>query len=224
MSFSFLHSMDSNVQLFTKALEGAGVAPQRHVVREDLLASVTARGQIDEALSGEITEAIRTTGEGVDQVLLTCSSLSPVADQMKAQGVPVERTDGLLALAVFADALSKGEGSKLVVLVAAATTVDPTRSLFERCRKEMAAESVSLEVILLPNVWDIFLSGDLDGYKVALGGAIDDFLASSPEITHVALGQASMGPALAAATHPRAPEVWTVSGATRAYLIASEKV
>ncbi|SNY94322.1 hypothetical protein SAMN04515647_4643 [Cohaesibacter sp. ES.047] len=222
MSFSFLHSANSNIALFSKALEGAGVEPQQHVVRNDLLLEVTAKGQIDAPLSEAISAAITTTAKDVDLVLLTCSSLSPVADTLKADGVPVERTDGLLARAVLGDALAKGEGSKLVILVAAPTTTGLTRSLFERCRAEMGADRVPLEVELLPNVWDIFLSGDVEGYKSALTKALDRFLATS-DASHIALGQASMGPALDGCSDPKAAAVWTVAGATRDFLTASDQ-
>ncbi|WP_319532182.1 hypothetical protein [uncultured Cohaesibacter sp.] len=223
MSFSFLHSVGSNVELFSQILEGSDKAPVQHVVRNDLLQAVTAKGQIDGPLGEDIAKAITDTVEDVDMVLLTCSSLSPVADQLKGEGVAVERTDGLLASAVFADALASGAGARLVVLVAAPTTVEPTRSLFERYRKDMGAEGVGLDVVLLPGVWDVFLAGDLEGYKAALAKAIDAFLTQSEDVSHVALGQASMGPALALSKHPKAAEVWTVAGATRDFLVASDK-
>ena len=218
MTFSFLHSMSSNATLFTDALGGSGLVPERHEVRQDLLEKVTARGQIDAALEAEIEAAIRDAGKDVDRVLLTCSSLSPVADRLKGEGVPVERTDGLLAEAVFRDAMQSRADASVAVLVVAPSTVDATGGLFERCRKQMGAQSVALGVILLPNVWDLFLSGDLEGYRAALAKEIDQYLEGNATISHVALGQASMAPALALCQSSKRTAVWTIPDATRAFL------
>lgn len=220
MSFSFLHSVESNVALFSKALEGTGLVPQAHDVRGDLLSIVTERGGLDEETSAEVANAIHSSAKSADLVLLTCSSLSPAADRLKAEGVPVERTDRLLAEAVFANAMKAENKPAVAVLIAAPTTVEPTRTLFEACRVEMEAQSVGLDIILLPDVWNLFLSGDLEGYGKALTLAIDIFLGHADAFSHIALGQASMGPALEACHSPRASSVWTVAGATGDFLAA----
>ena len=219
MSFSFLHSVASNVALFTNALKGSGLSAQAHDVRSDLLSSVTERGGMDAQIGAQVSDAIRSCAKSADLVLLTCSSLSPVVDALKAEGVQVERTDRLLAQAVFMDAM-KTPSASVAGLVAAPTTVEPTRSLFEACRDQMGAQSIGLEIIVLPDVWDLFLSGDLDGYNKALSVAIGRFLEDADAFSHVALGQASMGPSLETCLSTRARSVYTVAGATRDYLAA----
>ena len=217
MKFSFLHSANSNIALFSQALEGAGFEPRAHYVRSDLLDSVTEKGGIDTALFEEIAGAIRRAASGVDLVLLTCSSLSPVVDQLKEAGVPVERTDRLLAEEVFDAALQEDGPSQVSILVAAPTTIGPTKELFETVRHEMGADGILLRVELLPMVWDLFLAGNFTGYREALSKAIDDFLDGN-EASHVVLGQASMGPALAGCQSGKAASVRTVAGATRSFL------
>ncbi|WP_373236337.1 hypothetical protein, partial [Cohaesibacter celericrescens] len=208
------------VPLFEDAINGTNLSPKAHYVRADLLDKATAQGGIDEALSVEIADALHSYALDVDLLLLTCSSLSSVVDGVKASGVPAERTDRLLAEAVFAGAMKTPGAQSVAVLIAAPTTVVPTRTLFEQCRVEMGAEAVGLKVILLPDVWSLFLSGDLEAYRQALAKAIDAFLTGADAFSHVALGQASMGPALAFCQSPRANSVWTITGATRAYLAA----
>ena len=220
MSFTFLHSVQSNVALFSDALKGTGLTPADHDVRNEILSVVTERGGLDSETSAAVVDAVTENAQKADLVLLTCSSLSPVVDGLQADNVAVERTDRLLAEAVFADVVaSKGEAS-VAVLIVAPTTLDATGALFEASRSKLGAEDVKLDIVLLPGVWDLFLAGDLSGYKAALSREIDAYLTKAVDVTHIALGQASMGPALDACSSPRAGDVWTVAGATRDYLQA----
>ena len=222
MKFTFLHTIDSNIALFANPLRDAGLEVNDHQVRADLLAEVTKRGGIDAEIQIEIAEALTKYAEGNDLLLLSCSSLSTVADQLKSEGVAVERTDRLLAEAVYRQMLASDPQGRLAVLVVAPTTQTPTGALFEAVRLEMGGEQIETDVILLPKVWDLFLKGDTDAYQTSLTRAIDDFLASSAHYEHVALGQASMAPALLGCQSKEAEKIWTVPGATCSYL--SEKM
>ncbi|WP_316860078.1 hypothetical protein [uncultured Cohaesibacter sp.] len=219
MSFSFLHSVESNIALFSEALEGTNLVPEAHHVRNDLLQKVTELGYIDADIGAEIERAILECARGVDLLLVTCSTLSPIADRLMVEGAPVIRTDRLLADALFKNAMSNPGRVDIAILITAPSTVDATAGLFKTCRDVTGAESIGVETILLPDIWDIFLSGDLEGYKQACITAMDDFLLNDKKFTHVGVGQVSMAPSLAYCTSPRAQHVWSALSATRTYLL-----
>ena len=223
MTFTFLHTTHSNVGLFSDALAGTGLSTVGNDVRDDLLKTVTERGRIDEEMSAAISSAILTNAAKADQVLLTCSSLGPVADRLKSDGVAVERTDRLLADAIFSAAAKEADQTFVAVLVVAPTTIEATRHVFTASLNDLSAKHVDFAVHLLPEVWSLFLAGDLDGYRSALATEIDQFLDTNPDVKFVALGQASMGPALVDCESERASDVWTIADATRSYLIANAR-
>nr|WP_321456363.1 hypothetical protein [uncultured Cohaesibacter sp.] len=220
MSFSFLHSIESNIALFSEALEGTNLVPEQHYVRNDLLQKVTKLGYIDADIGAEIERAILECARGVDLLLVTCSTLSPIADRLMVEGAPVLRTDRLLADDVFKKAMKNPGRSDIAILVTAPSTVEATGGLFKTCRDVLGAESIGVETILLPKIWDIFLSGDLEGYKKACIAALDEFLENDTKYTHVGVGQVSIAPSLAYCKSPRAEKVMSALSATRAYLLS----
>ena len=140
------------MSLFADAVEGIKLLPQAHHVRADLMQKAAALGGLDEELSAEIADALRVCAMDVDLLLLTCSSLSPVADCLKAEGLRVERTDRLLAESVLADAMKMQGPQSIAVLIVAPTSLEPTRMLFQACREKLDAQFVGFEVVLLPDV------------------------------------------------------------------------
>ena len=72
--------------------------------------------------------------------------------------------------------------SDIAILVTAPSTMEATGGLFKTCRDVLGAESIGVETILLPEVWDIFLAGDLEGYKKACVTALDTFLENDDKI------------------------------------------
>jgi hypothetical protein len=99
---------------------------------------------------------------------------------------PLLRADAALAQAT---ALPEG---RAVALCAAPTTLAPTRALFERAARVMAA---SVEVRLISGVWDAFRLGDVDRYLTLIAEAADEAFRLGAD--RVALAQVSMAPAAA---------------------------
>ena len=151
-----LHTAGSNVAVFDAALAASGLTAVRlrHHVRPDLLRQAEAAGGLTPSLAMQAQEALRGLAQQADAVLLTCSSLGPVVEEMAA-AAPVLRTDAALARAAV-----RG-GGRVVVLCAVPATLGPTGGLF---RDAARATGAAIEVRLLPGAWDAFTSGDLDGH------------------------------------------------------------
>ncbi|MBL8838861.1 MAG: Asp/Glu racemase, partial [Alphaproteobacteria bacterium] len=95
--------------------------------------------------------------------------------------VPVLRVDSALA----AEAVRGG--GRVVVLCAVATTIAPTRDLFE---KAAAATGARVELALVPGAWPAFRAGDVARYFALIAAAADRAYADGADV--VALAQASM--------------------------------
>ena len=178
-----LHTAQSNISVFDAALADLGVdgVMLTHHVRADLLADAEREGGLTPEIQRRTREALDALAQTADAVLLTCSTLGPSVDGHET----VLRTDASLAHAAVEG------GGKVVVLCAAATTLEPTRDLFEAAARAVAA---AIDVRLVPGAWTAFKAGDADGYCRLIAEAVDDALRSGA--TTVALAQASMAGAL----------------------------
>lgn len=184
-----LHTVDSNATLFDEALRETGLTgiDLRHTVHADLLAAAERAGQLTPGIAAETAAILRELSEEADAVLLTCSTLGPAAESAAAEvSVPVLRVDAALA----AEAVRAG--GRVVVLCAVATTVEPTRRLFEAAARATGAE-VRVEVV--PEAWDAFKAGESDRYRALVARAAA--AAREDGATQVALAQASMAGAAA---------------------------
>lgn len=214
---AFLHTADGNIPPFEAAAVAAGFEASCHQVRSDLLARATEDGGVGPALEQDVREALEAKLAEADLVFLTCSSIGAVADKMRQQGVPVLRTDRVLADAVFADAVALPKAASIAVLVVAPTSVAPTTTLFKARQRAMKADRIPLDVFLLPEVWDHFLAGDMALYLDRLKSAVARFALTHPSYTHIALAQASMTRA-ADGVDAGGASLWTIPSATGAYL------
>jgi hypothetical protein len=182
-----LHAAQSNIALFETARRDAGRddVRLRHVVRTDLLVAAERAGGLTTDVVERTADVIREISRGADAVLVTCSTLGPVVDDLTGTlEVPVLRADAAL---VQATALPDG---RAVALCAAPTTLAPTRALFERAARAAAA---SVEVRLIGGAWDAYRLGDLDRYLALIAEVADE--AFSLGADRVALAQVSMAPA-----------------------------
>lgn len=191
-----LHTAESNIQVFDNALGKSGLTGVvlRHAVRADLLAAAEQAGGLTTTISSQTSQALRELCKEADAVLLTCSTLGPVAEAVEPDAAaPVLRVDAALA----AEAV-KGGGS-VAVLCAVQTTVEPTRLLFERAAQATGAK---IAMHLVSGAWEVFKAGDRDRYLGMIARAADD--AAAAGATQVALAQASMADAAdLAAAHQR---------------------
>jgi hypothetical protein len=181
MKIACLHTAESNVAIFEAACpDGVSLI---HVVRPDLLAAAEAEG---------LTPAIVAATVGAlgvleaDAVLLTCSTLGPIAE---AAGVM--RADAALAEAAVATGGAAGgaDGGTVEVLCAAPSTLTATAELFGAAAKRTGAR---VTIRLVPGAWDLFHAGDHAAYAALIARA-----AEASRAGVVALAQASMAPAAA---------------------------
>lgn len=179
-----LHTAESNIDVFDTALREAGLSgvDLHHMVRADLLAAAEAAGGLTTAIAARAAETLRHLARQADAVVLTCSTLGPVADDAAASSsTPILRVDSALA-----DAAVRGGGT-IVVLCAVETTLEPTRLLFERAA---AGTGASIDVRLVPGAWALFQTGERDRYLAVIARAAE--AAACDGASKIVLAQASM--------------------------------
>jgi hypothetical protein len=184
MTIACLHTAASNITIFDQAAASLGIAPTElsHLVMPHLLAEAELSGGMTSQQQTRLTALLHSLTPWFDAILITCSTLGPVADNFHNEANPcvVWRTDGMLA-----DEVHRREG-KSVVLCAAESTLAATTALF--CPPEKAGEQP--EVRLIPDAWATYKSGDLLGYRRLIKDAVEQ--ARKQGAANVALAQVSM--------------------------------
>lgn len=186
MRIACLHTAHSNVAVFEDAALQLGLPAGVlcHGVRPDLLADAEAAGGVTAQIVDATQRALMELAFSADAVLLTCSTLGPVAHTMLSQTqVPVLRTDAALA-----QAAARVNG-RVVVLCAVATTVQPTTELFLHAAAHHP--QAVMDVRLVEGAWALFKAGQLSTYWVCVARAADAAYAQGA--AQVVLAQASMG-------------------------------
>ncbi|MBF6031499.1 Asp/Glu racemase [Pseudomonas sp. P115] len=175
MRIACLHTAASNIAVFDVAATALGISPGvlHHDVRADLLEAAEHAGQLTADIAEATASALLALAEHADVVVLTCSTLGPVVETIRAPQAPILRTDEALA------ATALKAGGDIVVLCAVQTTIEPTSRLFH-----------SADVRLVPGAWNLFKTGDLDGYLATIASAADQAYAEGASV--VVLAQASM--------------------------------
>ncbi|HBV90832.1 MAG TPA: glutamate racemase [Pantoea sp.] len=143
-----------------------------------LLAEAECSGGMTTGLRRRIAQMIETLLPQFDAVLITCSTLGPVAGDFSAQD-RVMRTDGMLA-----EALQRQAG-RTVALCAAESTLAATRTLF--CQR-----GSQTEIALVEGAWAAFKAGDTTRYFALIAAAAEQ--AYQQGAIAVALAQSSMTP------------------------------
>ncbi|QHQ33678.1 hypothetical protein [Algicella marina] len=168
MRFACLHTSISSISIFEKAKpDGVELA---HHVNADLLKR--ANVELSSAVLAETSAELAKLQNGVDAVLLTCSTLRPAAKP------PAYAVDALLA-----ERLAEvGMGRRVEVLFTNPGTKNQSTQLFTAIP---GLASISMREI--PNAWNAFLEGREADYHAAITQATD---ASDAEL--VVYAQASM--------------------------------
>ncbi|MFD4993171.1 aspartate/glutamate racemase family protein [Cellulosimicrobium cellulans] len=183
----FLHTADVHVATFGALVEEAAPG-EGHVHRVDapLLDDARAGAPTGERVRAHV-DALVAAGASV--VVCTCSTLGPVAEQVRGPGVPVVRVDRPLAEAAVRD------GGRVAVVVALASTLGPTTDLLADVARRAGA-TVELEPVVCVDAWSAFEAGDLGAYHGGVADAVRD-AARRRRADVVVLAQASMAPAAA---------------------------
>lgn len=197
MTIACLHTAASNIELFDQAAQTLELPATTlsHIVMPHLLAEAELTGGMTEQQQQRLEHLLHSLAPWFDAILITCSTLGPVADSFKpnAQECAVYRTDRMLA-----DHLHQLEGP-CWVLCAAESTLAATRTLF--CPATLRAEDQP-QVALIPNAWAAFKAGDHPRYHALIAEAVEQARAQGAQ--QVALAQVSMAAAIKRC-HPEAP-------------------
>lgn len=194
-TLTLFHTSASHVPRFDALLaELAPEVPARHTVHEHLLADARARSSVDTASTQELGVVLASLAESASVVLCTCSTLGAAAETFERTfGARVLRVDRPLAGAAVA------RGSRIVIVAALESTLEPTRALLED-EAARAGKTVSLTLSLCKGAWDHFERGDEIGYLRAVA-AHADRAAHQGEV--IVLAQASMAGAEAFVRTPK---------------------
>lgn len=188
MTIACLHTAASNIAIFDDAAHALGMinGALSHIVMPHLLAEAELTGGMTALQQQKLEQLLRSLTPWFDAILITCSTLGPVADDFNAEGhdCPVYRTDRMLA-----DEVHRLPGKSLV-LCAAESTLAATRALF--CPATLPVEQHP-EVQLIPGAWAAFKAGQQDAYLQMIAQAVADGKQQGAD--YVALAQVSMAAA-----------------------------
>jgi len=188
MTIACLHTAASNIALFDHAAQSLALPAHSlsHIVMPHLLAEAELSGGMTQEQQQRLAQLLHSMGPWFDAIVITCSTLGPVADTFQPQksGCPVYRADRMLA-----DHLHQMAGPALV-LCAAESTLAATRLLF--CPPTLPAEKQP-QVALIPDAWAAFKAGDHQRYQALIADAVKQGREQGAQ--HVALAQVSMAAA-----------------------------
>lgn len=157
--------------------------PIHHLVDETILERIRADGGLSLLTENQTIDRITTLARfGVDLVLLSCSSVSRVAETAaEITGLPVVTIDGRLAAAAV-----RREGP-LTVAATLPTAAEATRELLEERAGELG-RSIATTDLLVEGAYQALIAGDLAGHDGLVRRAVVDAASRTP----VVLAQASM--------------------------------
>jgi len=192
----FLHTVPTLVEPFERDLRAAVPhAEASHRVDPGLLARAREIG-VDATVDARVAELVaQLADEGVDAVLVTCSSIGESAERAAASSsVPVVRVDA--AMAAEAVALARrddGRSGRVVVLATVEATLGPTVRLLRRAAShEVAAPTV--ETRLLAEALRARENGAQPLHDALIGQALREEVERADAVV---LAQASMAQAAA---------------------------
>lgn len=196
MRISFLHTMDGNRQVFEQAAKTLGLRAENlhHEVRADLREAVGKLGRFPDELKAETQQRLLALAADSDAVILTCATLGAAVADIESAPAPIVRADIALAAAA-AEA-----GGKLVVLCAADVAIESTRTLFT---EHARANTESVEVVHLPQVWALFKAGNLDACLAATALSAEAAYDAGADV--VAFAHPWMAPAVDLVRNERRP-------------------
>jgi hypothetical protein len=188
MAIMCLHTAASNITVFDTAARDLGISTNKisHLVMPHLLEAAEKTGGMSSDQRTDLNCFLQSLTPFFDAILITCSTLGPVADSFDGSRhhCPVYRTDKMLA-----EALKRRQG-KSVVLYAAESTLNATISLF--CSGESLEHHP--EIIFVPEAWRAFKAGNQALYISLITEAVQHAYSNGAE--NVALAQVSMTPAV----------------------------
>ncbi|RPJ51647.1 MAG: Asp/Glu/hydantoin racemase [Chloroflexi bacterium] len=164
-----------------------------HVLDEPMLEQVRRHGELTyqktnqdgvvqpDARQRLVEHVIAAEDIGADAVLVSCSTISPYLDELRAN-IPVLKIDE----AMLTQAVNRGR--VIGVLATNPTTIEPTRQALERKASELR-KSVDIRQVLVEGAFSALLAGDGKQHDRLVSQSIDQIAA---EVDLVVLAQATM--------------------------------
>ena len=187
-NLTFLHTSPVHITTFDRLLTDiAPEIPVQHVVDETLLRDARAAGGISwelaQRVSARVLDAIQ---QDAAVVVCTCSTIGGCAEQVNdLTSHPVLRVDRAMAKRAVALA------SRIVVVAALATTLEPTRQLLLDVAQG-AGKVIEVIEIVSPTAWSAFEAGNQAQYLKEIAATLRQAAMLGDVIV---LAQASMAPA-----------------------------
>jgi Asp/Glu/hydantoin racemase len=186
-----VHTVPPLLPVFTKLVgELLPEARVKHILDEPLLEAVRLRGGLTGMDADRLLTHVQAAEDiGASAVLVTCSTISPLVDQVRSgTGLPVHKIDEAML-----DAAAR-LGPCIGVLATNPTTLEPTRKLLLE-RAAAGGRTIQVETQLVPGALEALMNGDGDTHDRLLSAAIGE---SSARVDVVVLAQASMARVLEA--------------------------
>jgi Asp/Glu/hydantoin racemase len=185
---ALIHTVPSLVPVFGDLTrELAPDVSTTDVVDEALLEEAVAAGEVPPPTADRLERHIRRAlDEGADAVLVTCSSMGGVVDELRVRhGWPLLRVDEAMVDAAL-DA-----GSRIGVVATLGSTLRPTAELVRSRARELGRDDASFDVVtrLVDGAFASLKAGDLDAHDDAVRAALRELF---PRVDVIVLAQASM--------------------------------
>jgi aspartate/glutamate racemase len=181
MTVACIHTVIPLIDLFGKlAAKKAPELRMLHLLDEAVFARIRQRDRLEPEDTERLASHIRTARDaGAKAVLITCSTLSPLVDEL-----PADLREGVLKVdePLMREAVRRP--GKMLVAATNFATLDPSRRTLVQ-----AGAPEDTETTLIPDAYDAFLRGDFETHdRLLLGGLI----ALKDRADTIVLAQASM--------------------------------
>ena len=193
MKIAFLYTLEANKILFRPYIAqylADNSVTISHYVNEQLLKQAMADGLTPYVISQVQQEIQKIAKTGADIIICTCSTIGDAAEQTANLTARVIRVDRPMAERAV-------QNSKVHVLAALESTIEPTLELLQQCAKQLN-QSPEIAFDVIPGAWQYYADGDAVSYVKTIANHIEHNEFSGDTIV---LAQASMAPAVEYVQH-----------------------
>ena len=185
-----IHTVPPLLDVFTRL--GAQILPDvklHHILDEPMIERVRRRGALAPEDAARLASHVEAASQiGADVVLVTCSTISPCVDSIRAAAaIPVLKIDE----AMIAEAVRLG--TRIGVVATSRTTLEPTRGLLE-AEAARAGKTLRVELVFVDEALAALLAGSGETHDRLVGDAVMALVERSDVVV---LAQASMARVLA---------------------------
>jgi Asp/Glu/hydantoin racemase len=157
------------------------------VVDEGLLEEAVTAGEVPPTTAERLERHVAAALDaGADAVLVTCSSMGGVVDELRARhGWPLLRVDEAMVDAALA------AGSRIGVVATLGSTLRPTADLVGRRARVLGRDGSEFQVLtrLVDGAFAALKAGEIEAHDDAVRGALRELI---PQVDAIVLAQASM--------------------------------